>query len=264
MVRRDHPGATDMADPFAAFRLDGKRALVTGASKGIGREAAKALAAAGARVTLLARDGGLLATAVAGIRADGHEAESVACDVTDTAAMRAAVEATGPFDILFNNAGVNRPRPFLEVEEEIFDLIMNVNVRAAFMVAQAVARGMVAAGIKGVIVNTSSQMGHVGGPRRVPYCASKHAVEGMTKAMALELAPHGIRVAAIAPTFIETEMTRTMFADPAFLADVRARIPLDTLGAPPDVTGALLYLVSPAARLVTGSSLLVDGGWTAQ
>lgn len=253
-----------MADAFAAFRLDGRRALVTGASKGIGHEAAKALAAAGAHVTALARDGGLLASLVAEIGAAGGKAASLVCDVTDTAAMRAAVAAAGPFDILFNNAGMNRPMPFLDVDEETFDLLMNLNVRAAFMVAQAVARGMVAAGVKGVIVNTSSQMGHVGAPRRVPYCTSKHAIEGMTKAMGVELAPHGIRVIAIAPTFIETEMTRPMLADPAFAADVRARIPLGEPGAVADVTGALLYLVSPAARLVTGTSLLVDGGWTAQ
>jgi len=253
-----------MADPFATFRLDGKRALVTGASRGIGREAARTLAAAGASVTLLARDGLALAEAVAAIRAEGHAAESVVCDVTDTKAMRAAVAATGPFDILFNNAGVNRPVPFLDVDEATFDLIMDVNVRGAFMVAQTVARGMVAAGNGGVIVNVSSQMGHVGGPSRTPYCASKHAVEGMTKAMALELAPHGIRVVAIAPTLIETDMARTMFGDPATLAEVKSRIPLGVAGQPADVAAALLYLVSPAARLVTGTSLLVDGGWTAQ
>jgi NAD(P)-dependent dehydrogenase (short-subunit alcohol dehydrogenase family) len=253
-----------MAAIGEAFRLDGKRALVTGASKGIGREAALALAEAGAEVTAAARSAAELDSLVSEIRAAGGSAQTLPLDVTDTAAMRAAVEAAGPFDCLFNNAGVNRPQPFLDVEEETLDWIFAVNVRAAFLVAQAVARGMVAAGKGGAIVHTSSQMGHVGGDRRTVYCGTKHAIEGMTKAMALELAPHGIRVNAVAPTFIVTELTRGWTQDPAWMAGIVARIPMGKVGMPRDVAGAVVFLCSPAAAMVTGHSLLVDGGWTAQ
>jgi NAD(P)-dependent dehydrogenase (short-subunit alcohol dehydrogenase family) len=248
----------------AAFRLDGQRALVTGASKGIGRAAAVALAEAGAEVVLAARSAGELEALAAELAARGLAARAMPLDVTDTAAMRAAVERAGPFDALFNNAGGNRPQPFLEVDEDTFDWMFAVNVRAACMVSQAVARGMVAAGRRGAIVHTTSQMGHVGGPKRTVYCGTKHALEGMTKAMALELAPHGIRVNAVAPTFVVTELTRGWADDPAWLADIQSRIPLGRLGMPRDVAGAVVFLCSPAAAMITGHSLLVDGGWTAQ
>ena len=247
-----------------SFRLDGKRALITGGGRGIGLAAASALAEAGAHVTIAGRNVDDLEDASLALCHRGAACAALPLDIRDTAAMRKALAAVAPFDILVNNAGANRPGPFLDASEDDFDFVMSLNVRAAFFVAQTVARGMVAAGNGGVIVNVSSQMGHVGGPSRTPYCASKHAVEGMTKAMALELAPHGIRVVAIAPTLIETDMARTMFGEPATLAEVKSRIPLGVAGQPADVAAALLYLVSPAARLVTGTSLLVDGGWTAQ
>jgi NAD(P)-dependent dehydrogenase (short-subunit alcohol dehydrogenase family) len=252
------------ADLGQAFRLDGQRVLVTGASKGIGREAAAALAEAGATVVAAARSADELVSLVTELRARGLAAEALPLDVTDLAAVRAAVERTGPFDALFNNAGVNRPLPFLDNDEETFDWMFGVNVRAAYFVAQAVARGMIAAGKAGAIVNTSSQMGHVGGPKRTVYCATKHAVEGLTKAMAIELAPKGIRVNAVAPTFVLTELTRPWAADPAWLADITARIPLGKAGMPRDIAGAVVFLCSPAAAMITGHSLLVDGGWTAQ
>ncbi|MBW8269480.1 SDR family NAD(P)-dependent oxidoreductase [Caldovatus aquaticus] len=252
------------AEIGVSFRLDGQRALVTGASKGIGRAAAIAMAEAGAEVVLAARSAEALEALAAELRGRGLAARALPLDVTDAAAMREAIARAGPFDALFNNAGGNRPQPFLEVDEATFDWMFALNVRAAFMVSQAVARGMVAAGRRGAIVHMTSQMGHVGGRDRTVYCGTKHALEGMTKAMALELAPHGIRVNAVAPTFILTELTRDWAEDPAWRAEILPRIPLGRLGMPRDVAGAVVFLCSPAAAMITGHSLLVDGGWTAQ
>jgi len=240
------------------------RALVTGASTGIGLAAAGALAEAGAHVVLAARRTELLDDAVARLRAAGLSAEALTLDVTDAPAVQAAIAAADPFHVLFNNAGVNRLQPFLEVDLDTFDRLFDVNVRAAFVVAQAVARRMVETGSQGSIINMSSQMGHVGGPRRAAYCGTKHAIEGITKAMALELAPRGIRVNAIAPTFVATELTRPFLDDPAFVQDVLSRIPLGRGGEVDDIAGAVVFLASPAASLITGTSLRVDGGWTAQ
>ena len=165
--------------------------------------------------------------------------------------------------MLINNAGINRPKPLLDVTVEDFDVIMGLNVRAAYFVAQAVARRLLEAKQPGSIVNISSQMGHVGAARRTVYCASKHAMEGFTKAMAIELAPHNIRVNSVGPTFIETPMTKPFFENAAFKAEVISKIKLGRLGQLDEVTGAILFLASDAASLITGSALLVDGGWTA-
>jgi NAD(P)-dependent dehydrogenase (short-subunit alcohol dehydrogenase family) len=163
-----------------------------------------------------------------------------------------------------NAAGTNIPEPFLQVSERSLDALLEVNVKGTFLAAQAAARRMVAGGRGGAIVNLSSQMGHVGAAGRSVYCATKHAVEGLTKALAVELAPHGIRVNSVAPTFVETPMTAPFLADEAFRAEVTGRIPLGRIGTVSDVTGAVVFLASPAACLVTGTSLVVDGGWTAQ
>lgn len=247
-----------------SFRLDGRRALITGAGRGIGLAAAAALAEAGAAVTLAARSSAEIESAAAAIRAEGGLAEALAIDVTDIEAMRAALAARPPFHILVNNAGTNRPAPFTEVTPEDFDAVLGLNLRATFFVAQAVARGLIAAGAQGSIINISSQMGHVGGPRRSVYCASKAAMEGMTKAMALDLAPHGIRVNTLCPTFIETPMTRPFFADESFRASVVSRIKLGRLGQVEDLMGAILFLAGDASSLMTGAPLIVDGGWTAE
>jgi NAD(P)-dependent dehydrogenase (short-subunit alcohol dehydrogenase family) len=247
-----------------SFRLDGKRALVTGAGRGIGLAAAAALADAGAEVTLAARTEKEIKDAAAEIRARGGMADAVVLDVTDLHDVRQMVAAREPFDILVNNAGSNRPGPFVDVKVEDFDYVMELNVRAAFFVAQAVARQLIAAKRPGSIINLSSQLGHVGWARRTIYCASKHAVEGFTKALALELAANGIRVNSVAPTFIETPMTRPFLADQAFKKSVLDKIKLGRLGQVEDVMGAIVFLASDASSLMTGTSLLVDGGWTAE
>jgi NAD(P)-dependent dehydrogenase (short-subunit alcohol dehydrogenase family) len=247
-----------------SFRLDGKRALVTGAGRGIGLAAASALADAGAEVTLAARTVKEIEEAAEAIRSRGQKAAHLALDVRDLNAVKKAIAEQSPFEILVNNAGTNRPAPFVDVKIEDFDFVFSLNVRAAYFVAQAVARRMIDAGRGGSIINVSSQMGHVGGPTRTVYCATKHAMEGFTKAMAIELAPHKIRVNTLAPTFIETPMTRPFFQNQTFREDTLRRIKLGRLGQLEDLTGAIVFLASDAAALMTGSSLVVDGGWTSE
>ena len=247
-----------------SFRLDGRRALVTGAGRGIGLAAAAALAEAGAHVVLAARTEAEVERAAAEIRDTGASAEALVLDVADLGAVTASLEARPAFHVLVNNAGTNRPRPFLEVGVADYDAIMGLNVRAAFFAAQAAARRMVAEGVRGSIIHVSSQMGHVGGKERSVYCASKHALEGLAKAMAIDLAPHGVRVNTIGPTFIDTPLTRPFWTDAAFHADVLSRIKLGRLGRVEDLMGAVVYLASDASALVTGTALRVDGGWTAE
>lgn len=251
-----------MAAPDPAFCLDGKHALVTGAGRGIGRAVALALAAAGAEVLLVSRTAAQLDAVAEEIGKEGGTARTLALDVTDAAAVRAAFAGIARLDILVNNAGVNRPQPFLEVDEDTLDAMLALNVKAAFRVAQGAARLM--AGKGGVIINMSSQMGHVGTEReRTVYVMTKHAIEGLTKAMAVELAPKGIRVVSLAPTFIATPLTQPFLDDPATRQWIIDRIPLGRVGAAEEVARAAVFLASPAAALITGSSLLLDGGWTA-
>lgn len=246
-----------------SMSLEGRRALVTGAGRGIGQAASIGLAAAGAEMVLAARSTHELDRLKDHIEAHDGRAEILSVDLSDLDTALPALAEMGPFDILLNNAGMNRPQPFLEVDVESFDTITSLNIKSAFFVAQAVARGMVEAGKKGSIINLGSQMGLVGGAKRSVYCATKFAVEGMTKAMAIELGPHDIRVNTICPTFIETPMTRPFLADEAFKRDVLGRIPLGRLGQVEDLMGAIVFLASDASGLMTGSSLVVDGGWTA-
>ena len=245
-----------------AFRVDGKIALVTGAGRGIGRAIALALADAGAEVILNSRTPAELEAVASEISGHGGRARVLPFDVTNTAAVRGNSPGARGLDLLVNNAGVNRPQPFLEVDEATLDRMIALNIKAAFIVAQSAARLMVEAG-GGVIINMSSQMGHVGSERdRTVYVMTKHALEGLTKAMAAELAPKGVRVVSIAPTFITTPLTEPFFAEPRFRQWVVDRIPLGRIGTVEEVANAVVFLASPAASLVTGSSLLVDGGWT--
>lgn len=244
-------------------RLDGRRALVTGAGRGLGVAMAAGLAELGAAVTLVARSAAEVEAAAAEIRAAGGQAEAAVLDVLDEAAVTAFIAARPAFDVLVNNAGTNRPKPMMQVTPEDYAAVMDLNVRAAFFVAQAVVRRMIEQGIKGSLIHVGSQMGHVGGPNRSLYCASKWALEGMSKAFALDLAAHGIRSNTVAPTFIETPMTAPFFEDQAFRADVLRKIKLGRLGQVEDVMGAVAFLAGDQSALVTGTSLVVDGGWTA-
>ena len=245
------------------IRLDGKTALVTGAGRGIGRAVSLALATAGAELILVSRTRSQLEEVAHEIAQRGSTARVLPFDVTDTTAMRIVFAGLDRLDILVNNAGLNRPQAFLEVDEATLDLLLGLNVRAAFLVAQAAARLMVSRG-SGVIINMSSQMGHVGSElNRTVYVMTKHAVEGLTKAMAVELAPKGVRVVSVAPTFVQTPLTKPFFDDPETRKWILDRIPLGRAGTVEDVAQAVVFLASPAASLVTGSSLLVDGGWTA-
>jgi NAD(P)-dependent dehydrogenase (short-subunit alcohol dehydrogenase family) len=246
-----------------SFDLSGRLALVTGAGRGIGAACALGLAEAGADLVLVSRSREELAQVAERVEAIGRRAQVAPCDVTSAGDVRGVAEEAGHVDILVNSAGTNVPEPFLDVSEQSFDALIAVNLKGTFLMSQAIGRSMAARG-EGSIVNISSQMGHVGGINRTAYCASKHGVEGLTKAMALDLAPQGVRVNSVAPTFIETPMTRPFLADPEFYADTVRRIPLGRVGHVDDVVGAVVYLASPAASLVTGTSLHVDGGYTAQ
>lgn len=239
--------------------LHGQVAIVTGAGRGIGRGCAEALADAGARVIAVARSADDLAAVAAH---PSGRVETWTDDVTNDEFL-AKVEALEDLSILVNNAGGNRPQAFVDVDTDSLDFVIGLNVRAAFLVAQAATRSMLTSGTRGSIVHMSSQMAHVGSPNRSVYCMTKHAIEGLTKAMAVELAPSGIRVNAVAPTFVETPMTKPMLEDPEFRDFVFGMIPMGKLATVDDVVAAVLYLVSPDAGMVTGHSLRVDGGWTA-
>ena len=249
--------------PTPSFRLDGRRALITGGGRGIGLAAASALSQAGAHVTLAARSKDEIEAAAKAIRARGESADAIVLDVTDIDAVRRAVAAVAPYQILVNNAGINRPAYLPEVKVEDFDAIFNLNVRAAFFMAQVVALRLIDAKLPGSIINISSQMGHVGAARRTVYCAAKHAMEGFTKAMAVELAPHNIRVNTIGPTFLETPMTRPFFENKVFRDEVLAKIKLGRIGRLEEITGGIVFLASDASSLMTGTALVLDGGWTA-
>lgn len=247
-----------------SFRLDGRRALVAGASSGIGAACAVALAQAGAQVTLAARRADRLEEIARALRDRGLTARALVLDVADVAGTRAVIAAEAPFDILLNAAGLARHSPAIETTPDDYDAVTDLNVKGAYFLTQAVARKLIGAGKPGSLITISSQMGHVGGVDRAVYAATKHAVEGMTKAMAIEFGAYGIRVNTICPTFILTDLTRPTFEDPERRAWVLSRIKLGRAGAVEDIMGAAVFLASDAASLITGSALMIDGGWTAE
>lgn len=246
-----------------SFRLDGRRALVTGASSGIGAAAAVALAEAGAEVWLSARRAEALENFAAVMRIEGLTAHPLPLDITDVAATEATLSALPAFDILVNSAGIARHSPATETLPQDFDAVTDVNLRAAYFLTRTVAARLIAEGKPGSLINISSQMAHVGGIDRAVYAATKHAVEGMTKSMAIEWGRHGIRVNTIAPTFIRTALTEPTFANPDRVRWIAEKIKLGRVGEVTDIMGPVVFLASDAAALITGTSLLVDGGWTA-
>ncbi|MES2914326.1 MAG: SDR family oxidoreductase [Pseudomonadota bacterium] len=246
-----------------SFRLDGRRALVAGASSGIGAACAVALAEQGAEVTLCARRAQELQALAEEMRAEGMRADILPLDITDIAAVEAALGSRPAFDVLVNSAGLAKHSPAVETKPEDFDLVSGLNFRAAYFLTRNAAKRLIAEGKPGSLINISSQMAHVGGVDRAVYAATKHAIEGMTKSMAIEWGAHGIRVNTIAPTFIRTALTAQTFANPERAAWIASKIKLGRAGEVEDIMGAVAFLASDAAALVTGTSLIVDGGWTA-
>ncbi len=245
-----------------SFRLEGRRALITGAGRGIGLAAAAALADAGAHVVLVARTKQDINEAVSAIRANGGSGEAIILDVTDVDAVRRIVAAQEPFNVLVNNAGGNRPQPFIDFKLEDLDHLLGLNIRAAFVVAQAVAKRMVETQTKGSLIHISSQMAFTTGPGRSVYCATKAALEGFSRGIAAELAPLGIRSNTVCPTFIETPLAAEMLRDQKVRDLVTAKIKLGRIGQVEDLMGAIVYLASDVSALMTGTHMLVDGGWT--
>ena len=247
-----------------SFKLDGKRALVTGAGRGIGMGASIALAESGANVTLVSRTEKELKDLTDHINSQGFTASFEVLDVNNEDEVLSFINNAEPFDILVNNAGTNRPAKLIETKIEDFDYVMSLNVRSVISLTKLVVKKMLDANIKGSIINVSSQMGHVGGPNRTTYCSSKFAIEGFTKSLAIELGPDGIRVNAICPTFIQTPMTEPFLKDEDFKKTTIGMIPIGRLGEVTDLMGPFVFLASEASSLMTGSSMLVDGGWTAR
>jgi NAD(P)-dependent dehydrogenase (short-subunit alcohol dehydrogenase family) len=243
--------------------LDGLTAVVTGAGRGLGEGCAIALAEAGAEVVLVSRTKSELDAVGEGIIKRGGKARTLVCDVTDMAQVKEKIEGLERIDILMNNAGANIPEPFVDVTEDHLDFMLDLNVKSMFVVAQAAMRNMLTGGRGGSIIHMSSQMGHVGSPRRTVYCMTKHAIEGLSKAIAAEGAADNIRSNCIGPTFVETPMTKPMFENPEFSSFVMDRILMGRLGKISDITGSVVFLASPASALITGASLTIDGGWTA-
>jgi NAD(P)-dependent dehydrogenase (short-subunit alcohol dehydrogenase family) len=258
------PEATNLP----SFRLDGLVAMVTGSGTGIGAGIASGFAEAGADLVLVGRTVGPLEATARRVESFGRKAAIIVCDLTDRAELRRRVASLPSLDILVNNAGTSIPEAILEVTDTNLDAMVNLNVTALFVASQAATRKMLDAPDRtqrgGAIVNISSQMGHVGAVNRTVYCMTKHAVEGLTKAMAIELAPHRIRVNSVGPTLVDTPLARRVVDTPEKRAYFESRIPLGSWAKVEDIVAAALYLASPAAAMVTGAHLLVDGGWTAQ
>ena len=246
-----------------SLRLDGLCALVTGASSGIGLGCAVALAEAGAHVVLASRNIKALNEVAEALSLNGYSAETLELDISDLSSVLAIFKNQKSFDILVNSAGLGRHTPSLETSAQDFDEVMDVNLRGAYFLTQTVAKALIKAKKPGSLINISSQMGHVGGVDRAVYAASKHAVEGFTKAMAIEWGSHEIRVNTICPTFIRTPLTQSTFDNPDRKKWIEDKIKLGRVGEVEDVMGAVVFLASDASSMITGTALMIDGGWTA-
>lgn len=253
-----------MFPKLPSFRIDGKHALVVGAGRGLGAASAVALAEAGARVTLASRSINELEHVASYIVQHGGVANYLKLDATQAEDVKACIQSLEPIDVLVNSAGTNRPLKIDEVTQRDIDTLFDINLKAAIYLAREVSISMRKHAIRGSMITLSSQMGHVGGPRRTLYCASKHALEGMTKALAWELGPEGIRINTLCPTFFRTPLTEPMLADPRFSDFVIKRIALGRIGELQDLMGPIVFLASEASSMITGTALMVDGGWTAQ
>ncbi|MEE2775035.1 MAG: SDR family oxidoreductase [Pseudomonadota bacterium] len=245
-----------------AFDLTNKKALVVGASSGIGLGCAVALAEYGAEVTLAARRSDKLLKLKSSFVRKGWKAKTMTLNVCDVERATNLITVEGPYDILINSAGTARHSKAEDTTIDDFQRVIDVNLKAAYFLTQTVAKGLMSANKSGSLINISSQMAHVGGQERAVYCASKHAVEGFTKAMAIEFGSSNIRVNTICPTFIITEMTIPTFNDPEKRQWVESKIKLGRVGKVEDIMGAAVYLASDASAMVTGSALMIDGGWT--
>ncbi len=246
-----------------SFKLSGKTALVVGATSGIGLGAAVALAEAGALVTIAARNSKDLEALAEQMAAGGWKVNAQQMDITDIEATAKIIKHETPFDVLVNSAGTAFHSEAVETAPSDFDAAMNVNLRGAYFLTQVVAKRLLEVRKPGSLINISSQMGHVGGVERAVYCASKHAIEGFTKAMAIEFGPHNIRINTICPTFIQTPLTKATFDDPQKREWILGKIKLRRAGKVEDIMGAVQYLASDASAMVTGTALMIDGGWTA-
>jgi NAD(P)-dependent dehydrogenase (short-subunit alcohol dehydrogenase family) len=244
--------------------LAGRTVVITGASGGIGSACARACAREGARRLVLIARSAVRLRALADELGGAAQVDVTPFDVTDTARLQTTIGTVKAIDVLVNAAGANQPEPFTSVDPDTFDWLWRLNVAATFFAAQAALRRMMADGRPGVIVNISSQMGHVGAPMRTVYCATKHAVEGLSKALALEAAPNGVRVVTIAPTFVRTPMTEAQLDDPEVGSRLLKRIPLGRFADADEVAAAVTFAASDQAAMISGSSILVDGAWTAQ
>ena len=247
-----------------SFSLTGKRALVTGASSGIGLGAAAALAQAGAHVTLAARRLETLESLAEAFTAEGWQADALKLDVADVESVRTALDAQDRYDILVNSAGLARHGPSLDTTPEDFSAVADLNLRGAYFISQHIAKRLIDDGKPGSILNITSQMAHVGGIERAVYCATKHGVEGFTKAMAIEWGKHKIRINTLCPTFVRTPFTEPTFNNPERVKWIESKIFLGRVAEIEDLMGAVTFLSSDAAAMITGTSLLVDGGWTAE
>ncbi len=247
-----------------SFNLNGKRSLVTGAGRGIGMGASIALAQAGSEIVMVSRTEEQLIALNDHIKNLGLKSSYKPLDVTNDKELKEFINNEKPFDILVNNAGTNIPSSLIETKIDDFDYVMSLNVKSVINLTKHVVTKMLDNNIQGSIINVSSQMGHVGGPNRTTYCSTKFAIEGFTKSLSIELAPKGIRVNSICPTFIKTPMTEPFLKDDKFKDQVISMIPIGRLGEIEDLMGPFVFLASDASSLMTGSSLLVDGGWTAR